>query len=193
MKALWIQCHTHIFWFVFYSFQTIPACFLDCCYTPSWCPQTVHHIDSEILFLIVYLFHPASWAFVIFKFQPKFLIHFVELSSLFCNCLNPEQFAGIWKLWNVTWNHVIYDTKIIARYRPRLKPLWHFTGKIPPLWKLTIQSLSLFLTNWHPVRNPALLFLDSLNVFNSCWLIVFSKDFWKDFSNRWPSISCLDA
>lgn len=29
------QRHTDIFWFAFYSFQIIPMCFLDCCYTPS--------------------------------------------------------------------------------------------------------------------------------------------------------------
>lgn len=161
--------HTDIFWFAFYSFQIIPMCFFDCCYTLSWCPQTAICSGSKILFLIVYLFHPTSWALANFKFQLNFSFTLLSFSRLFCNCLSPEQFAVVWKLCKLTWNDVIYDIKITAWYRSQLRSLWHSTGKISPLWKLTIQSLSSFLTNWYPERNPTLFFLDSFNVLKNCW------------------------
>lgn len=130
------QHHTDTFWFTFYSFQIIPVCFLNCCYIPSWCPQTAICSDSKILF------HPTSWAFAIFKFQLKFLIHSVELSETVLQLLVPWTICCYPELCNLTWNNVIYNTKFIAWY---LRSLWHFTFKTPPLWKLTIQVLFLFL------------------------------------------------
>lgn len=83
------QHQSDIFCFAFYSFQIIPVCFLDCCYTPCWCPQAATYSDCRILVLIVYLFNPASWEISIFKFQLKILIHSVELFETALQLLTP--------------------------------------------------------------------------------------------------------